>query len=185
MIYTFDQFELDTHAVELRAGGAQVALQPQVFDLLYLLVENHERMVSRDEIVEKVWQGRAISETAISSRIKTLRQALGDDGSDQRIIRTLHGRGFRLIAEVSLRVPDEPATFPAEHGTPAATGGPPAVAALPFRTLSSAGAGHLGDALAHDIIVSLSRLRWLRVIARGSSFRTCARWARRWASATA
>ena len=172
MIYEFEGFELDMQAVELRADGSPVALQPQVFDLLYLLVENHDRMVSRNEIVEKVWQGRAISETAISSRIKSLRQALGDDGNEQRIIRTLHGRGFRMIAEVSLKVPALPVP-PDRSGdsAPMPTGGPPSVAVLPFQSFATAPANHLGDALAHDIIVSLSRLRWLRVIARGSSFR--------------
>lgn len=170
MIYEFDGFELDTNAVELRTGGNAVALQPQVFDLLYLLVENHDRMVSRDEIVEKVWQGRAISETAISSRIKTLRQTLGDDGNEQRIIRTLHGRGFRLVAEVGLKVPDAPDP-PIADDLPRAPVGPPSVAVLPFQSYRATPEDHIGDALAHDVIVSLSRLRWLRVIARGSSFR--------------
>ncbi len=172
MIYEFEGFELDMQAVELRADGSPVALQPQVFDLLFLLVENHERMVTRDEIVEKVWQGRAISETAISSRIKTLRQALGDDGNEQRIIRTLHGRGFRMVAEVSLKAQAPPVPpDPSGDSAPIPTGGRPSVAVLPFQSFSPAPADHLGDALAHDIIVSLSRLRWLRVIARGSSFR--------------
>ena len=182
MIFEFDGFELDTQTVELRSNGAAIALQPQVFDLL-LLVENHDRMVSRDEIVEKIWQGRAISETAISSRIKTLRQALGDDGQEQRIIRTLHGRGFRLIAQVSLHVPaatrgpEATGATGAEPGAEAAAetaaepGGPPSVCVLPFRDRDPAGPDMLGDALAHDIIMALSRLRWLRVIARGSSFR--------------
>ena len=169
MIYQFDGFELDTSTVELRADGRPVALQPQVFDLLYLLVENHDRMVSRDEIVEKVWQGRAISETAISSRIKALRQVLGDDGSAQRIIRTVHGRGFRLISAVTLKAAAVPA--PPGPETPEWTGGPPSVAVLPFHEAGAPNPGMLGEALAHDIIVSLSQLRWLRVIARGSSFR--------------
>jgi len=172
MIYAFEDFELDTDAVELRSGGAAIALQPQVFDLLYLLVENHDRLVSRDEIVEKVWQGRAISETAISSRIKALRQSLGDDGSEQRIIRTLHGRGFRLIAEVTLKMPAAPVSpEPPRMDAPGAGMGPPSVAVLPFRSRGQPAPDLLGDALAYDIIVSLSRLRWLRVIARGSSFR--------------
>ncbi len=171
MIYAFDGFELDTRTVELRAGGQPVALQPQVFDLLFLLVENHDRMVSRDEVVEKVWQGRAISETAISSRIKSLRQALGDDGTVQRIIRTVHGRGFRLVADVSLKIavgdgPEAPVA-----NLPEPTGGRPSIAVLPFRQIGPDRTDMLGDALAHDVIVSLSRLRWLKVIARGSSFR--------------
>jgi TolB-like protein len=169
MIYVFADFELDTGTAELRAADGPVSLQPQVFDLLYLLVENHERLVSRDEIVEKVWNGRAISEAAISSRIKALRQALGDDGAEQRIIRTIHGRGFRCVARVSLRAPAEAAqSLP---GLAIAATGAPGIAVLPFHDDGDFGVTSRGEALAHDIIVSLSRLRWLKVIARGSSFR--------------
>lgn len=171
MIYEFGGFELDTSTVELRLNGAALALQPQVFNLLFLLVENHDRMVSRDEIVEKVWHGRAISETAISSRIKTLRQVLGDDGTEQRLIRTLHGRGFRCIAEVALKMPAVVGSVALEPAGSADRAGPPAIAVLPFRSQGPRVTSSLGDALAHDIIVSLSRLRWLRVIARGSAFR--------------
>ena len=171
MIYDFAGFELDTEAVELRTAGSTIALQRQVFDLLLLLVENHDRLVTRDEIVEKVWQGRAISETAISSRIKALRQALGDDGTKQRIIRTLHGRGFRCIVDVSLKAPSVAAGADPQPFAETEWSGAPSIAVLPFRSVSDPGQGPWGDALAHDIIVSLSRLRWLRVIARGSSFR--------------
>jgi TolB-like protein len=177
MIYRFHEFELDSEKVELRSDGRSIALQPQVFDLLFLLVENHERLVSREEIVEKIWQGRAISETAISSRIKALRQSLGDDGTEQRIIRTIHGRGFRCISNVVI---DAPALVPASFATLEpeietaefqSLQGQPSIAVLPFRVWNPIETESLGDALAHDIIVSLSRLRWLRVIARGSSFR--------------
>ena len=171
MIYEFAGYELDTTTVELRQDGQDIAVQPQVFDLLFLLVENHGRMVTRDEIVEKIWHGRAISETAISSRVKTLRQALGDDGAEQRIIRTVHGRGFRCVAEVRLKLPAaivDPTPRDADAGD---RSGPPSIAVLPFRVWDAAPGDPLGDALAHDIIVSLSRLRWLRVIARGSAFR--------------
>ena len=90
-IYDFTRFELDLATAELLAASGPVARQPQVFDLLYLLIENHDRLVSRGEIVEKVWNGHAISDAAISSRIKPLRQALGGDCAEQRIIRTLYG----------------------------------------------------------------------------------------------
>jgi DNA-binding winged helix-turn-helix (wHTH) protein len=100
MIYVFDDFELDPGRVELRRNGGLVHVEPQVFALVLLLVENRERMVSRDEIIEKVWEGRIVSDAAISSRIKSARQALGDDGSTQRVIRTVHGQGLRFIAQV-------------------------------------------------------------------------------------
>src|SRR5262245_4646675 len=99
MIYRFDRFELDLAAVELRAGGEMLSLEPQVFGLLALLVANRERLVSKDEIIEKVWDGRPVSDSAIASRVKSARQALGDDGTSQRFIRTVHGQGYRFVVE--------------------------------------------------------------------------------------
>ena len=99
MIYAFGQFELDLATVELRAGGKAVSLEPQVFALLALLVENSERLVSKDEIIEKVWDGRIVSDAAVASRVKTARQALGDDGKSQQFIRTIHGQGYRFVAK--------------------------------------------------------------------------------------
>src|SRR5919202_1852930 len=100
MIYLFDDFELDPGQVELRQNGILVPAEPQVFALLLLLIENRDRMVSRDEIVEKVWDGRIVSEAAISSRIKSARHVLGDDGKTQRFIRTIHSQGLRFVADV-------------------------------------------------------------------------------------
>ncbi len=88
MIYVSDAFELDPARVELRRNGVPVHVEPQVFALLVLLVENRERMVSKDEIIEKVWDGLIVSDVAVSSRIKSARQALGDDGTAQRATRT-------------------------------------------------------------------------------------------------
>jgi len=96
MLFRFGDFELDTTRVELRSGGDAVPVEPQVFALLALLVENRERLVSRDEIIEKVWDGRVVSEAAVASRIKSARQALGDDGKAQRCIRTIHGQGLAI-----------------------------------------------------------------------------------------
>ena len=99
MIYKFGQFELDLAAVELRAGGNVVDLERQVFALLALLVENSERLVSKDEIIEKVWDGRIVTDAAVASRVKSARQALGDDGKSQQFIRTIHGQGYRFVAQ--------------------------------------------------------------------------------------
>jgi DNA-binding winged helix-turn-helix (wHTH) protein len=101
MVYRFDAFELDMGRFELRKDGAPVAVEPQVFALLALLVTNRERMVPKDEIHERVWSGRIVSEAALSSRIRSVRQAIGDDGGAQRLIRTVHGRGFRFVGEVT------------------------------------------------------------------------------------
>ena len=99
MIYRFAGFELDLAAVELRADGKIVSLEPQVFALLALLVENRERLVSKDELVEKVWDGRIVSDAAVASRVKSARQALGDDGKSQHFIKTIHGQGYRFVVD--------------------------------------------------------------------------------------
>jgi DNA-binding winged helix-turn-helix (wHTH) protein len=102
MIYTFGQFELDLAAAELRTAGAAIHVEPQVFALLALLVENGERLISRDEIIEKVWDGRIVSDAAIASRVKSARQALGDDGRSQQLIKTLHGQGYRFVGQARI-----------------------------------------------------------------------------------
>ena len=102
VIYRFATFELDTAKVELRKGGKVFPVEPQVFALLALLVENCERLVSKDEIIEKVWDGRVVSEAAVASRIKSARKALGDDGKSQRCIKTIHRQGFRFVADVKV-----------------------------------------------------------------------------------
>ena len=102
MLYRFEGFELDPAKAELRENGAPRPVEPQVFALLTLLVENRERLVSRDEILDKIWDGRIVSDAALASRIRSARQALGDDGQSQRFIRTIHGQGFRFVAEVKV-----------------------------------------------------------------------------------
>ena len=100
MIYDFDDCRLDLGAHELTRAGEVVPLEPQVFALLELLVENRDRLVSRDEIIDRIWGGRIVSEAALSSRIKSVRAAIGDDGRAQRLIRTHHGVGYRFVGEV-------------------------------------------------------------------------------------
>lgn len=175
MIYAFEGFELDLATMELRRQGVAASIEPQVFALIALLVGNSERMVSKDEIIEKIWDGRVVSESALSSRVKSARQALGDDGKTQRFIRTLHGQGFRFVAKVrTLRA-----------GMPAVQAGglgamvqrldqisQPSLAVLPFRYLSGDERyAPLASALPDELIADLSRLRWLLVTARTSSFR--------------
>ena len=95
-IIRFETFALDSAAAELRKSGEKIAIEPQVLDLLTLLLRNHDRVVTRDEIVAAVWNGRIVSDSAISSRINALRRALNEDGTEQRLVRTVHGRGFRF-----------------------------------------------------------------------------------------
>lgn len=173
MIYRFDEFELDRSKNELRRCGATVAVEPQVFALLLLLAENRERLVSRDEVIEKVWDGRIVSESALDSRVKSARQALGDSGKEQRFIRTIHGKGFRFVAELqevaAARVSGEDVEAPHLARADEAK---PSIAVLPLRVIGSVEPySAVADALPDELIAELSRLRWLSVIARGSSFR--------------
>ena len=100
MIYHFDQFELDVARFELRQEGAVQQLEPQVFTVLAYLVEHRERLVPRNELFEKLWDGRVVTDSVLTSRIKSARQALGDSGKTQQFIKTIHGKGFRFIADV-------------------------------------------------------------------------------------
>lgn len=99
MPMTFAEFVIDVRTVELRRDGLLVKVEPQVFDLIVFLASNPGRVLSKDDIVRGVWNGRAISDSAISTRINAARRALGDDGTTQRFIKTIHGRGFRFDAQ--------------------------------------------------------------------------------------
>jgi predicted ATPase/DNA-binding winged helix-turn-helix (wHTH) protein len=101
VIYRFDDCELDCARVVLRRGGRSVPIEPQVFDVLQCLVERRGRLVTKDELFDTVWGSRFVSETALTSRVKSARRAVGDDGTRQAIIRTVHGKGYRFIAEVT------------------------------------------------------------------------------------
>ena len=105
MIYAFGPMELDLAKVELRDNGELRSIEPQVFALIAYLAEHRDRMVSRDELFEKLWEGRVVSDSALASRIKSARRALGDDGRTQSIIKTVHGQGLRFVADVQVRQP--------------------------------------------------------------------------------
>jgi TolB-like protein len=183
MVYQFGAYELNLAAFELRAGGRVCKLEPQVFALLALLVENRERLVSRDEIIEKVWDGRVVSDATVDSRVKSARQALGDDGKSQRFIKTIHSQGFRFVANVrasrGTSVPSAAEAGDAKvvHGTDPANqhmerASRPSLAVLPFRLIGDGGrCAALAIALPDELITELSRLHWLFVTARRSSFR--------------
>ncbi|MBV8925405.1 MAG: winged helix-turn-helix domain-containing protein [Bradyrhizobium sp.] len=100
MLYLFDGSVLETNRRELHCGGAAVDLEPQVFDLLEYLIRHRERVVSRDELIEQIWGGRIVSESALSTRINAVRSAIGDSGTRQRLIKTLPRKGIRFVGEV-------------------------------------------------------------------------------------
>jgi DNA-binding winged helix-turn-helix (wHTH) protein/tetratricopeptide (TPR) repeat protein len=100
LLYFFDKFVLDPGRRELRCGASVIAMEPQAFDLLLHLVRHREQVVSRDEIMEHIWDGRIVSESALSTRINTVRKAIGDSGNEQRLIKTLPRKGVRFVGEV-------------------------------------------------------------------------------------
>ena len=113
MVFVFDECELDVAGVELRVRGEPCPVEPQVFDVLVFLVRHRDRVVAREELLDEVWETRFVTDSALSSRIKSARRAIGDDGRTQRLIRTVHGRGYQFVGAVEVAGP-----APAEHSTP-------------------------------------------------------------------
>jgi pimeloyl-ACP methyl ester carboxylesterase/DNA-binding winged helix-turn-helix (wHTH) protein len=100
VIYAFGDYELDTRLHELRRAGDRLHVEPQVFDVLAHLFASRDRLVTKEELLDQVWGHRYVAPTTLNSRIKHARQAVGDDGSAQRVIKTIHGLGFRIVAHV-------------------------------------------------------------------------------------
>ncbi|MGI9624724.1 MAG: winged helix-turn-helix domain-containing protein, partial [Acidimicrobiales bacterium] len=100
MIYLFEGFELDTQRFELRQNGEAASIEPQVFSVLAFLVEHAGSVATKEDILDEVWGDRFVSESALTSRIKAARRAIGDDGTAQNLIRTVHGRGYEFIGDV-------------------------------------------------------------------------------------
>jgi len=175
MILSFEDKEIDFAVAELRRSGRSVNIEPRAFDLLCLLVSNRDRLVGKDEIVREIWDDRYISDAAISTCIKSLRKAIGDDGDQQRLIKTVRGRGFRFVGEVKeqtqVKTPPTPKAEPAERPAPTEETGKPSIVVLPFEDFGSDHKQTLfAEAIPHELIQGLAKLRWLRVIARGTAF---------------
>src|ERR1043165_1743979 len=98
--YLFEDYALDADRRELRRRGAPVPVEPQVFDLLAYLVRHRDRVVTKDDLLNAVWNGRIVSESALTPRLNAARSALDDSGEEQRLIRTLRGRGIRFVGSV-------------------------------------------------------------------------------------
>lgn len=170
-IYRFAGLELDTSRYQLRRNGQPLAVQPQVFDVLHYLVAHHDRIVSKDELIDKVWNRRFVSDATLASRIKAVRQLLGDTGKQQSLLVTLRHRGFRFAGVVECVLPDTRSIAAAAVVSPAPAHPPTAIAALPFEWPGeSAEQAYLGQGIAADIIALLARHQWLTVISRASSF---------------
>ena len=177
MQFLFEDCVLDPGRREFSRGSGVVAMGPQVFDLLLYLVQNRARVVSKDEVLDAVWEGRIVSESTLTSHINAVRKAIGDSGDQQRLIRTVARKGFRFVGEVS-EAPSSDGfnSAKAERAEPDETPAPalpdkPSIAALAFQNLSGdPEQEYFADGVVEDIITALSRIRWLFVIARNSSF---------------
>jgi DNA-binding winged helix-turn-helix (wHTH) protein/tetratricopeptide (TPR) repeat protein/type II secretory pathway predicted ATPase ExeA len=122
MIYAFGAYELDTRVFEVRHLGEVCAVEPQVFNVLAYLAEHRDRVVSKVELLEKLWPDRVVSDATLTSRLKAARKAVGDDGKAQHVIRTIHGRGYRFVADLRVAVGRGGTAVPA---APAAGAGRP------------------------------------------------------------
>ena len=171
MRYQFEDFTLDVDRRELARGAETVAVGPQVFDLLIHLVQNREHVVSKDNLIDVVWGGRIVSESTLTSHINAVRKILGDTGEEQRLLRTVARKGYRFVGDVQ-EVNTAVALDPAKpNRTPLAIPERPSIAVLPFQNLSGDPAqDYFVDGIVDDVISALSRMRWLFVIARNSSF---------------
>jgi TolB-like protein/Flp pilus assembly protein TadD len=176
VLLQFAGFLLDTDRRELRGDGGVIHVEPQVFDLLLHLAQNANRVVSKDELIERVWNGRTVSDAALNSRINAARRAIGDSGDKQAIIRTVQRRGFLLAAEVRTGASDAAAATRRYAGAEDALPGlalpdKPSIAVMLFQNLSGDPAqDYFADGMVEDIITGLSRIKWLFVIARNSTF---------------
>jgi TolB-like protein/Flp pilus assembly protein TadD len=175
--FSFDNHTLDTVRRELLRGGAPIAVQPQVFDLLVYLLQNRKRVVSKEALTALVWRGRIVSDSTLTSRINSARTAIGDNGSDQRLIRTIPKKGFRFVGIVD----EHPGGVEPADPLPPQTdekGRPvlplpdrPAIAVLAFNNMSGEREqDYFSEGISEDIITGLSKLRWFFVISRNSSF---------------
>ena len=178
--FIFSDHRLDTKLRELRRGPELVAVEPQVFDLLTYLVQNNDRVVSKDDLIAAIWDGRIVSESTLTSRINAARKAVSDSGRDQRLIRTIMRKGFRFVGAVCSQQPGD--QVPGIAG-PLAEGisrssrpllspfDRPAIAVFPFTNMSGEPEQeYFSQGISEDIITALSKLRWFHVIARNSSF---------------
>jgi TolB-like protein/Flp pilus assembly protein TadD len=169
--YLFEEYAFDTDRRELHRGTDAVSITPQVFDLLEYLIRNRERVVSKDDLIKAIWNGRSVSDAALTTRLNAARDAIGDSGEEQRFIKTLPRKGFRFVGQVrearkvaGLNPGDAPESVPALPDKPS-------IAVLPFANMSGdPEQEYFADGMVEEITTALSRFRWLFVIARNSSF---------------
>ena len=170
MILEFGDHRLDIARRELRRRGGLITLEPRAFDLLAFLVQNRDRVVSKDDLLQAVWGGRIVSESALTTRINAVRRAIGDDGASQQLIRTFTRKGIRFIGEV-MELSNPTVLPPCDASSRVSTAAEkPSIAVLPFANLSGdPEQEYFADGMVEEITTAIARLPW-RVIARNSSF---------------
>ena len=176
MVLAFGNHRLDIERRELRRGIELIELEPKVFDLLAFLVQHRDRVVSKDDLLQAVWDGRIVSESALTTRINAARRALGDDGAAQRLIRTFTRKGIRFVGEVT----ETPAGVGPAAGSATHADDPPglvppldkpSIAILPFQNMSDdPEQEYFADGMVEEITTAIARAPGLFVIARNSSF---------------
>ncbi|MGY8635975.1 winged helix-turn-helix domain-containing protein [Bradyrhizobium sp. 14AA] len=174
MQFMFRDHLLDTDRRELSREQVPVSVEPQVFDLVVHLMQNRDRVVSKDELIDKIWHGRSVSESTLTSRINAARKAIGDSGASQALIRTVARKGFRFVGDVETKLgttEPEPRLGARALRVELALPDRPAIAVLPFTNMSGdREQDYFSDGISEDIITALSKLRWFFVVARNSSF---------------
>jgi TolB-like protein/DNA-binding winged helix-turn-helix (wHTH) protein/Tfp pilus assembly protein PilF len=196
MRFVFGEYELEPEARALQQRGERVAVEPKVFDLLVYLIEHRERVVSPDELLDALWPGVSVTPAALTQSMQKARQAVGDDGQQQTVLRTEHGRGFRFVAEVSvapapLEAPQASSNFRTRWITAVGVAalllavtafwllGRPApealaghsLAVLPFVNMSAdPEQEYFADGIAEELLNTFARFEGLRVVGRTSSF---------------
>ena len=167
MIYSFCDLTLDTGRYVLSSGDNEVPVEPQVFDLLVYLIEHRERVITREELLDKLWPGKVVTDAALNARLKSARKAVGDSGREQKVIKTIHGRGYKFVVNVD-RLQDEQSreqqAIPERSSL--ATPDFPSVAVLPFQNLSGDPEQNwFAEAMSREIANALSRTTSLYVVA--------------------
>lgn len=176
VIFHIENSVLDPGRRQLTRAGDNVMVEPKVFDLLVYLIENRNRLLTKDDLIAAVWGGRIVSDSALASAINAARNAVGDSGREQRLIRTSARKGYRFVGNVVIHPTAEPATTPARPEGQAV--GPalplpnkPSIAVLPFQSMrDDPEQEYFADGMVGDLITEFGRFRWLFVIARNSSF---------------
>ena len=174
--YTFENCTFDTDRRELYRGADVITVAPQVFDLLNYLIRNREHVVSKDDLINAIWKGRIVSDSALTTRMNVARSVIGDSGDEQRLIKTLPRKGFRFVGPVreaqnGLAAIALNRRLPVDEAEPLALPDRPSIAVLPFQNMSGdPDQDYFADGMVDEITTALSRFKSLFVIARHSSF---------------